>query len=136
MPKEPERLEIDIQKIFLTPPTSMREKITLFLMMLVIFIMCFGPTIFTDISPVRAIIVSAIPAFTVSWGWMVLLRSLFSFPKIPAVKRNPKQPKGLSYEIIRQGYLYILCEFVEHSFETIGSKQRRLSNKMYKYPLS
>ena len=54
MPKEPERLEIDIQKIFLTPPTSMREKITLFLMMLVIFIMCFGPTIFTDISPVRA----------------------------------------------------------------------------------
>ena len=26
MPKEPERLEIDIQKIFLTPPTSMREK--------------------------------------------------------------------------------------------------------------
>ena len=32
-----------------------------------------------------------------------------------------------------QEYLYILCEFVEHSFETIGSKRRRLSNKMYKY---
>ena len=68
MPKEPERLEIDIQKIFLTPPTSMREKITLFLMMLVIFIMCFGPTIFTDISPVRAVIVSAIPALPLSAG--------------------------------------------------------------------
>ena len=32
------------------------------------------------------------------------------------------------------GYLYILCEFVEHGFETIGSKQRRQSNKMYKHP--
>ena len=34
---------------------------------------------------------------------------------------------------IYQEYLYILCEFVEHSFETIGSKRHRLSNKMYKY---
>lgn len=69
----------------------MREKITLFLMMLVIFIMCFGPTIFTDISPVRAVIVSAIPAFTVSWGWMVLLRSLFrkrEFSKDPGSKKK------------------------------------------------
>ena len=31
------------------------------------------------------------------------------------------------------GIFIHLCEFVEHSFETIGSKQRRLSNKMYKY---
>ena len=35
--------------------------------------------------------------------------------------------------VIFQEYLYILCEFVEHSFETIGSKRHRLSNKMYKY---
>ena len=77
MAKEPERLEIDIPKIFFTPPTSMREKVTLFLMMLVIFIMFFGPTIFTEISPVRAIIISALPAFSISWGWMVLLRRLF-----------------------------------------------------------
>ena len=34
---------------------------------------------------------------------------------------------------IYQEYLYILCEFVERSFETIGSKLRRLSSKMYKY---
>ena len=34
---------------------------------------------------------------------------------------------------VYQEYLYILCEFVEYGFETIGSKQRRLSNKMYKY---
>ena len=30
-----------------------------------------------EISPVRAIIISALPAFSISWGWMVLLRSLF-----------------------------------------------------------
>ena len=52
--------------------------------------------------------------------------------------------KEIGYEIVTekyeaallgilQEYLYILCEFVEHGFETIGSKQRRLSNKMYKY---
>lgn len=92
MTKEPERLEIDIQKIFLTPPTSMREKITLFLMMLVIFIMCFGPTVFSDISPVRAVIVSALPAFSVSWGWMVLLRSLFR--KREFSKDTKKQKKS------------------------------------------
>lgn len=34
---------------------------------------------------------------------------------------------------ICQEFLYILCEFVEYSFETLGSKRRRLSNKMYKY---
>ncbi len=39
----------------------------------------------------------------------------------------------LSQSIVYQEYLYILCEFVEHGFETTGSKLRRLSNKMYKY---
>ena len=46
-----------------------------------------------------------------------------------AVRRKDE----LSLIVIFQEYLYILREFVEHSFETIGSKQRRLSNKMYKY---
>ena len=41
--------------------------------------------------------------------------------------------KGLPQEPLCQEYLYILCEFVEHSFETIGSKLCGLSNKMYKY---
>ena len=34
---------------------------------------------------------------------------------------------------ICQEYLYILCEFVENSFEAMGSKLCRLSNKMYRY---
>ena len=41
--------------------------------------------------------------------------------------------KGAVAFVIFQEYLYILCEFVEHSFETIGSKGCRLSSKMYKY---
>jgi len=46
-----------------------------------------------------------------------------------------ESPKGLfwSCRVKCQEYLYILCEFVEYSFETLGSKRRRLSNKMYKY---
>lgn len=77
MRKEPERLEIDIVKIFLTPPKTMREKITLFVMMVVVFIMFFGPVMFTEISPLKGALLSALPAFTVSWGWLVLLRSFF-----------------------------------------------------------
>lgn len=77
MSKEPEKLDIDIVKIFLTPPDTMREKITLFIMMVVVFIMFFGPVMFTEVSPVKGALLSALPAFTVSWGWLVLLRSLF-----------------------------------------------------------
>ncbi len=77
MRKEPEKLELDIVKIFLTPPDTMRERITLFVMMVVIFIMFFGPVMFTEVSPLKGALLSALPAFTVSWGWLVLLRSLF-----------------------------------------------------------
>lgn len=68
MKKEPERLERDLKKIFLTPPNTMKEKITLIVMMTVVFIMFFGPTVFSEISPVRGIIISALPAISVSWG--------------------------------------------------------------------
>lgn len=77
MKKEAERLEIDIQKIFLTPPNTMKEKITLVVMMVVVFMMFFGPVMFTDISPIKGIVMAAFPAFSLSWGWLVLLRSMF-----------------------------------------------------------
>ena len=44
----------------------MREKITLFIMMVVVFIMFFGPVMFTEVSPGKGAVLSAIPAFTVS----------------------------------------------------------------------
>ena len=77
MKKETVRVEMDLKKIFLTPPNTRREKITLLVMMVVLFVMFFGPICFTDIPPVKAILLSCLPALSVSWGWIVLLRSLF-----------------------------------------------------------
>ena len=77
MKKEPERLVMDLQKIFLTPPNTFREKVTLLLMMVVLFMMFFGPVIFTEVSPVKGAVLAAVPALSISWAWMVLLRSLF-----------------------------------------------------------
>lgn len=71
-----EELEIDLQKIFLTPPNTMKERIILVVMMVVVFMMFFGPVMFTQISPVKGIIMAAIPTLSISWGWMVLLRSI------------------------------------------------------------
>ncbi|WP_297778836.1 hypothetical protein [Blautia sp.] len=68
MKKEPERLEMDLAKIFLTPPNTMKEKITLILMMVVVFVMFFGPVVFTEISPIKGAVLSALPALSISWG--------------------------------------------------------------------
>ena len=46
---------MDLKKIFLTPPNTRWEKITLLVMMVVLFVMFFGPICFTDIHPVKAI---------------------------------------------------------------------------------
>ena len=77
MKKDVVRVEMDLKKIFLTPPNTRREKITLLVMMVVLFVMFFGPICFTDIHPVKAVLLSCLPALSVSWGWIVLLRSLF-----------------------------------------------------------
>ena len=75
--KESAQVEMDLKKIFLTPPNTRRENITLLVMMVVLFVMFFGPICFTEIHPVKAILLSCLPALSVSWGWIVLLRSLF-----------------------------------------------------------
>ncbi len=77
MKKEVTRVEIDLKKIFLTPPTNRREKITRLVMMVVLFVMFFGPICFTDIHPVKAVLLACLPTLSISWGWIVLLRSLF-----------------------------------------------------------
>ena len=77
MKKDVVRVEMDLKKIFLTPPNTRWEKITLLVMMVVLFIMFFGPICFTEIHPVKAMLLSCLPALSVSWGWIVLLRSLF-----------------------------------------------------------
>ena len=77
MTKQVERVEIDLKKIFLTPPNTTREKVTLLVMMVALFVAFFGPICFTDIPPVKAILLAAMPTLSISWGWTVLLRSLF-----------------------------------------------------------
>lgn len=71
------QVEMDLQKIFLTPPNTKKEKITLLTMLVVTFLIFFGPICFSSISPVKAILLACLPAVSLSWGWMVLLRSLF-----------------------------------------------------------
>ncbi len=71
------QVEIDLMKIFLTPPDTKKERITLLTMLVVTFLIFFGPICFSDISPVKAILLACLPAVSLSWGWMVLLRSLF-----------------------------------------------------------
>ncbi len=77
MKKDAVRVEIDLKKIFLTPPNTRREQITLLAMMVVLFVMLFGPICFTDIHPIKAILLACLPTLSISWGWIVLLRSLF-----------------------------------------------------------
>ena len=74
---EKKQVEIDLMKIFLPPPNTKKEKITLLIMLVVTFLIFFGPICFSEISPVRAILLACLPAASLSWGWMVLLRSLF-----------------------------------------------------------
>ncbi len=71
------KVKIDIVKIFFTPPATMFERITLFLMLTISFILFFGPLRFSDISPVEAVITAALPSLSISWGWIILLRSIF-----------------------------------------------------------
>lgn len=71
------KVKIDIAKIFFTPPSNMFERITLFLTLLITFVIFFGPLIFSKMPPLEAIITAALPSLTVSWAWMIFLRSLF-----------------------------------------------------------
>lgn len=68
---------MDIAKIILTPPSTMFERISLFLMLVATFIIFFGPLRFSQMSPVDAILTAALPSLSISWGWILLLRSIF-----------------------------------------------------------
>jgi hypothetical protein len=70
-------LKIDIAKIFLSPPSTMFERVTLFLLLLITFVLFFGPLKFSKMPPMEAVFTAALPALSISWGWIVLLRSIF-----------------------------------------------------------
>ena len=71
---EPLYVHLDIKKIFLTPPNTRKEKIILVLVMVLVFMLYFGPLTFSAVHPVKAILISCIPTVTTSWAWIVLLR--------------------------------------------------------------
>ena len=71
---DPVYVRLDLKKIFLSPPNTTREKVTLVLVMVLVFMLYFGPLTFTAVSPVHAILISSVPILTTSWAWIVLLR--------------------------------------------------------------
>jgi drug/metabolite transporter (DMT)-like permease len=68
---------MDLAKIFFTPPNTKKEKIILVLMMVITFMIFFGPICFSDIPPFRAVLLACMPTLSVSWGVMILLRARF-----------------------------------------------------------
>lgn len=70
-------VKIDLAKIFLSPPSTMFERVALFVLLLVTFVMFFGPLRFSNTPPVEAALTAAVPALSLSWGWIVFLRSVF-----------------------------------------------------------
>ena len=71
------KASIDVRRIFLTPPNTMFERITLILIMVAAFIIFFRPLAFTQMGPMEAVFTAAMPTASLSWGWIVFLRSVF-----------------------------------------------------------
>lgn len=71
------KVKIDIVKIFLTPPSTMYERISLFFTLVVTFMIFFAPLRFSQMSPLEAVFTAVLPSISVSWGWILLLRSIF-----------------------------------------------------------
>lgn len=71
------KVKIDIFKIFFTPPSTIYERIILLVMLVITFIIFFLPLRFSNMSPFESIFIAAIPALSISWGWILFLRSIF-----------------------------------------------------------
>lgn len=69
--------DVDIKKIFMTPPRTRHEKLILLFTLLITFVIFFRPIQFSEIKPLEALLISGLSSVSISWGWIVLLRSLF-----------------------------------------------------------
>lgn len=65
---EKRQVEMDLTKIFLTPPNTRKEKITLLVMLVATFVIFFGPICFSAIPPVKAVLLACMPSFSLSLG--------------------------------------------------------------------
>lgn len=75
--KEVKKVRINLVKIFLDPPKSFFERVSLFFIASLLFVVFFRPLGFENMSFFEAVITASIPSLSISWGWIVLLRSLF-----------------------------------------------------------
>lgn len=71
------QVEVDVQKIFLTPPRRLGERAILLGMLVVTFMIFFGPLKFSQVPPLEAALTAMFPAASLSWGWIVFLRYRF-----------------------------------------------------------
>ncbi len=70
-------MKVDLAKIFLTPPRRLFERVVLFIMLAICFSIFFRPLQFTSVPPVEAVLTAFMPAVSISWGWIVLMRFVF-----------------------------------------------------------
>lgn len=68
---------LDLRKIFLTPPINMLERLILFVTLVALFAVFFGPLQFSPFSPLEAAFTAAMPALSLSWAWLVIIRHTF-----------------------------------------------------------
>lgn len=78
--------ELDLQRLFLSPPESLSERVMLFIMLAVTFAVFFGPLLFSSMTPLDAALTAMPPALSLSWGWVVFLR--YRFRKSAFLKRS------------------------------------------------
>jgi len=71
------QVAVDVQKIFLTPPRRLGERAILLGMLVVTFMVFFGPLKFSQVPPLEAVLTAMLPAVSLSWGWLVFLRYRF-----------------------------------------------------------
>ncbi len=70
-------VKVDVAKIFLSPPSSMVERVMLVVFLTLSFIAFFGPLSFSAMPPFEAVLTAAMPALSTSWGLIVLYRAMF-----------------------------------------------------------
>lgn len=84
--QENKKVELDLFKIFLSPPKSFFERVSLFLLAAFLFVIFFYPLGYENMSFFEAVITASFPSLTISWGWIVFLR--FRFKKDEYIKND------------------------------------------------
>ena len=69
--------KLNVKSIFLEKPTQLSERIILFILLTLTFMIFFNPLRFSPIDPIEAIFLSMLPALSISWGVIVFLRLFF-----------------------------------------------------------